>query len=176
MTALQNNIINPNLLSQINFRVLMKRTPTLNFLCTDVELPGCNLPSPAASTPFVPIPEPGDHLDFDPLSITFLVDEDFLNWIEVHSWIRSISHADNFEQYKALDDQPQWTGLGVKSDIVVSVLDSARNANFNITYYDAFPISVSKIVFTSSATGVKHIKCNATFAYINWDYQSGSDL
>jgi hypothetical protein len=176
MTALESNISNPNLLSQINFKLILKRAPTLNFLCTDIEVPGCNLPSPAASTPFVPIPEPGDHLDFDPLSITFLVDEDFLNWIEVHQWLRAVAHADNFEQYKALDDVPQWTGHSVKSEIVVAILDSARNANFILTFYDAFPLSISKLNLTTAATAIKHIKCTATFAYMNFDYSSGNDL
>lgn len=164
------------MLSQINFRFLLKRAPTLNFTCTDINIPGCNLPSVAASTPFVPMPQPGDHLVFEPLEATFLVDENFLNWIEIHTWMRRIAHADNFDQLKELADQPQWTGNGIKSEIVVSILDSARNANFHVTFYDAFPTSVSKLMFTTSATTIQNVKCSVAFEYLNFDYQSGTDL
>lgn len=149
----------------------MKRSPTLIYFCTKVNVPGVSLPAVNQPTPFVVIPQPGDHLEFNPFQAIFKVDEDLTNYFEIHAWLRALGKADQFKDYAALEAKPQYTGFGLKSDIVCSILNSSRNANFNIIYNDAFPTDLSDIVFDSQSSDVMTLSATVTFRYLNYDYE-----
>jgi hypothetical protein len=97
------------------------------------------------------IPVYGDHVTFNPLVVTFKVDEDLKNYFEIHSWMSALGNAYDQANFKALAANPQYTGIGLKSEILLTILGSARRSNFNVTFYDAFPVSLSDLVFHAAA-------------------------
>ena len=169
MTAIDNTPYNKNFLSPINFIFQIKRSPHLNFFVQEVNLPSISINFPAQQNPFVHIPISGDHVDFASLKVSFKVDEDLQNWFEVHNWIRSLGFPFEFEEYKNLASSPKTSGLGLVSDISIVILNQVRNPIFEVTFRDAFPVSLSDLNFKISETDVNYITATAEFKYVLYD-------
>lgn len=165
---------NLNLLSQINFKMMLVRSPEVEYFLTKVNVPGVLLPATKQPTPFVDIWQYGDHVQYKPLVVTFKVDENLTNYLTMYQWIRDLGKSDTFDQFKNLKANPQISGYGLKSDIVVSILDSARNANFNITYYDCIPVELSDLQFDAQATDVMMINAAVSIRFLTWDFTTNA--
>lgn len=163
--AVKDQPTNRNYLSPVGYRFTLKRAPNVEFFVQRVSLPGLSLPVVDRPTPFVRIPEPGDHLEFNQLSVTFKVNEDLDNYLEVFNWMIALGKPEKFEQYtfdpRQSFNDPKAT---VKSDITINILTSAMNSNFEVTCRDCFPVSLSELEFDSTATDINYIEATVTFA------------
>ncbi len=157
-----------NMLSPLNFKFTLKRAPNLNFFVQRINIPGVALPKVDTPNPLIKIPLSGDHLEYDELDITFKVDENLQNYLEVHNWVRALGKP-SFNEYSVLANQATYTGEGLKSDIVVTVLTSQKNSNYEFIFKDAFPISISSISFQSTDESVNYIEASARFVYTIFD-------
>ena len=162
---------NLNYLPSGTFKVFIRRCPSVVFFTQKVNLPGVKLPPVEYKTPFPDIAETGDHLEFNPFQVTFIVDENLNNWLEIHSWMRNLGHADDFIEYAALEAKPDWTGESLKSEIILTILDSARDPFMHVTFHDCIPIDLTDISFDSTLTDAKYLTATATFNYTNFDYE-----
>ena len=107
MTAIDNTPNNRNFMSPLNFKFQIKKTPNVNFFIQKVNVPEITLPDATSSTPLVNVPYPGDHLIYGTLNITFKVDEDFQNYMEIHNWMKALGKPKEYEQYAAIEKLPQ---------------------------------------------------------------------
>lgn len=169
MSALSNNPSNLNFLSPLNFNFRLKRAPNLNFFIQKVNLPGISFPSAVETNPFVNIPIAGDHLQYGDLSVTFKVDEDLNNYLEIHNWIRALTFPDNFDEYKTISKNPEFTGNGITSDITLVISNSVKIPNFEVNFRNAYPTSLSALSFQTTDSTVEFITATATFKYIMYD-------
>ena len=165
MSAVDNTPTNKNFLSPLNFKFQIKKAPYVNFFIQQVNIPSILLQSPEKGNPFVNIPYPGEHLKFGELKISFKVDEDLKNYLEIHNWITSLGKPENFDQYKTIQDKPIATGEGIYSDISLIVLSSSKMANYEIVFVDAYPITVSDLTFNTVDDTVNYVTASATFKY-----------
>ena len=165
MTAIDNTPENKNFLSPLNFRFSLKRAPHVNFFLQRVNIPAITLPEIMIPTEFVPIPTQFTHLTYEQFSITFKVDEDLTNYLEIHNWIRALGFPTSFEEHAAIAQIPEYTGNGLRSDISLIALNSAKNPNYEIVFVDAFPTSLGEIVFDTTDNDVNYITTSANFIY-----------
>jgi hypothetical protein len=165
MTAISDNPANRNFLSPINFKFRIKKAPNLNFFVQKINVPQMNLPPLDQNNPFTKIPKPGDHLTFSDLEITFKVDEDLQNYMEVYNWMVQMARSQNFDQYKHILDKSPTTGEGIFSDLELEILDSKRRANYAVVFEDAFPINLGNIEFDTTMEDVNYITAVTTFKY-----------
>lgn len=168
MSALDNTPDNKNFLSPLNFKFFIKKTPHINFFVQRVNVPSIRLVQVDTSNPFVKTPYAGDHIEFGTLSLNFKVDEDLKNYLEIHNWIRGLGFPENYEQYRDLSDKPIYTGDGIVSDVTLTVLASTKTPNFEITFVDAFPISLSDLPFNTTDNTVNFLSADATFKYTHY--------
>ena len=168
MSAVDNTPSNKNFLSPLNFKFIMKRAPHVNFFVQKVNVPGIGLPAVTTPNPLLRIPEPGDQLEFDELSISFRVDEDLQNYLEIQNWLRAIGKQ-SFQQYGAIAAYQPFTGESIKSDVSLTILSSAKRPNYEIVFQDAFPIKISSIEFDSSMEDVMYIEAEASFRYTKYE-------
>lgn len=171
MTALDSQVENKNFLSPLNFRFQIKKCPNVNFFLQNVNLPGMTLVGPEQPNPFVKIPKAGDHIEFDDLMINYKVDEDLQNYLELYNWIRELGFPNNFDEYKSIAGKPVYTGLGITSDMSLIVLSSSRNPTYEVIFKDAFPISISSLIFDSTQPDVQFLEASATFRYRSYSIQ-----
>jgi len=169
MTAVDNTPSNRNFLSPLNFSFQIKRAPNVNFFLQKVNIPSITIPKIDIPTPFVPIPSPFTHLTYGEFSITFKVDEDFQNYLEIHNWIRSLGFPDNPGEYLAIEQNPEYTGAGLTSDISLIALNSAKNPNYEITFRNAFPTRLSDVNFDATLSDVQFVTAEAQFTYFMYD-------
>lgn len=169
MTAIDNTPTNKNFLSPINFSFQIKKAPNVNFFIQEVSLPKIDLHNVDTSNPFVTFPFPGDHITYDVLSINFKVDEDLENYMEIHNWIKGLGKPETFQQYADLDKNPSYSGNGIYSDISLIIMSNIKNPNFNVTFKDAFPISLSGLNFNSTKEDINYLTASASFKYTLYD-------
>jgi len=165
MSAIDNTPSNKNFLSPLNFKFQIKKAPHVNFFIQKVNIPPLLLVAPEIPNPFVKAPIPGDHINYSDLSITFKVDEDLQNYLEIHEWIKALGKPHDFDQYRAIEEKKSWTGDGIYSDITVSILSSTKSPNYEVTYVDAHPVSLSGIEFNTTDGDVNYIEATAVFKY-----------
>lgn len=163
--ALSDNPQTFNFLSPLNFKFLMNRTPNLNFEVVRINIPSIGLPAPIFNNPLVDLPQPGDQPSFSPLVVQFKVDENFNNYVEVYKWMMQLSGLPNQMKFNQLSKNPYWTGLGEKSEILITILDSAKNVNIIIDLHDAFPTSLSELIFDAQLGDIPYITATVVFAY-----------
>jgi hypothetical protein len=166
MSALENTPTNPNFLSPLNFKFSIKRAPHINFFIQRVNIPSITLPTYESPNPFVKIPEPGEHLEYGDLEITFRVDENLQNYLEIHNWIRALGKPKDFAEYRAIAKNPNYTGDGIRSDLTLLVLSSAKNPNYEFVFTEAYPYELSTLNFDTTKSDVEYIEASATFKYI----------
>ena len=173
MTLVAGTPTNTNSLLQSNFVFRIRKAPHVNFFIQSAEVPQITIPSTQHPTPFVARKIPGDHITFDPFNISFLVDEDLQGYLEIHNWLMGIGFPNEFDEYADLASQPSVLGLGIYSDISLTVLTSAKNPNFEIIFKDAFPISLSTLNMeaTVDAGGVSYQTVHAAFDYTSYSIQ-----
>lgn len=169
MSAIDNTPTNKNFLSPLNFKFQIKKAPHVNFFIQKVNIPDIKLISPEYPNPFVNAPIPGEHLTYGILDITFKVDEDLQNYLEIHNWIKALGKPQNYDQYKTIQDKKPGTGDGIYSDISLMVLSSTKMANYEIVFMDAFPVNISSVVFNTTDNDVNYIEAAASFRYTLFD-------
>jgi hypothetical protein len=163
---------NRNFLAQPNFRFFIKKTPNVNYFIQDINLPGISIPQTEHPNPFTRIPYSGDHIDWEPLNVTFMVDEDMANYLEIWNWLVALGFPQNHDQYRALASIKKETGDGMISDASLMLLSSKMNSMFDITFIDAFPVALSGINFSSTTNDYQFLTATATFAYTYYTINS----
>lgn len=171
MSALDNTPENKNFLSPLNFRFQIKKAPHVNFFIQKVNIPAINIPDVVTPNPFVRIPFSGEHITYQDLNITFKVDEDLENYLELHNWLKGLGKPQNYEQYREIEQKPIYTGEGIVSDISITILSSTKLANYEVIYVDAFPVSLSGINFNTVDTDVNYLEASATFKYTYYNIE-----
>jgi hypothetical protein len=169
--AVNDNVTNKNFLNPLNFVFSIKRAPHIEFFIQKINLPGLKLDSPTYATPFVKIPEVGDHIDYELLKITFKVDEDLQNYLEIHKWLKGLGKPKNFQEYRDLAEKPQFIGYGLKSDISLIVMTNIKNPNYTTTFIDAFPVYLSGLQFDTTTPDINYLIAEASFKYTYYDIE-----
>jgi len=174
MSATANQPTNKSFLSPLGFKFTIKKTPHINYFVQSVSLPSITLGRSEIPTPFIKLPLAGDHLDFGELTVTYKVDESLKNYLEIYNWMIAIGFPDSFDQFKTVDAARQskntgtvqpMSGLGIYSDVTLTILSSAMNPIHNITYYNAFPTSISELEFMTTDSDVNYLTSTVSFSY-----------
>jgi hypothetical protein len=169
MSAIDNTPENKNFLSPLNFKFFIKRSPHVNFFIQKVNIPDITLKPATYPNPLVNIPIPGEHLDYGILNITFKVDEDLQNYLEIHNWIRALGKPTDYEEHKAISEKAIITGEGIYSDISLMILSSTKMANYEVIFTDAHPVNISGLTFNTTDSDVNYIEASASFKYVYYD-------
>jgi hypothetical protein len=168
-----NKIENKNYLAPTGFRFILNKSPKVSFMGNMVNIPSLNLGIAEYSTRLRPLPEPGSKVTFGDLELTFLVDEDLENYMEIQNWIRGLGspfslheiqelyRSDIYEQYQ----RGVQSNIPLFSDGVLTVLNSNNRANFKINFYDLFPYNLSALDFDATQTDVQYFTARVEFKY-----------
>lgn len=161
---------NQSLAQTTKFKLSFERLPEVTFFCQSINLPGLSTSEVAQNTPFVDLYSPGDKLVYEPLQLSFLVDEDYRSWFSVHDWIRGLTFPENFAEYDNLKNYSRFPAKEIKgtpqfSDAVLTVYTNQNNPNLRITFKDCFPTSVSGLTFSTQNSADNIFAADATFRF-----------
>jgi len=162
---------NPNFLLPLHFAFHVKKTPNLNWYVQTINIPGVHLPPVEIQNPFVKVPYPGDHIQYDDIMINFKVDEGFANWLELYNWIKKMGYPNEYAEYRSITAPTVPVGEGIKSDISLIIMNSSRIPKINIIFKDAFPVSLSSLIFDSTKQNPDPIDASCTFRYTSYELE-----
>jgi len=168
---------NKNYLKPNSFRLIFSRLPNIEYFCQSANLPKITLGAAMQPTPFVDIPHTGDKMEYDPLIITFMVDENMRNYIELHNWMVGLGFPKSHDQYAALLKDPTSRFLksdtllttGLYSDASLFILNNNNMPIVEIRFYDAFPVSLEGLDFDLRVPTVDYFTGIATLRYKLYD-------
>jgi hypothetical protein len=155
---------NPNFLSPLSYKFVLQRTPNLNFNIQSVRLPGMTLSSTETATPFVSIPNSGK-ITFSPLTITFRVNEDMSDYLEIHNWMKGLGSPSDFTGYANLKNSDQ----GLYSDATLVINNSRKLGNISAKFIQMFPVDISDLQFTTMDTDVNYLECTVDFRFLSYE-------
>ena len=179
---------NLDYLSPTQFKFNIHQLPKVEFFCTAANVPAINLGEAIFPTPYKQIPVMGDTLTYDNLSISFIVDENLENYIELHEWLTAIGFPKDREQFTTFrsstadspvitqgvsDDRGLTTGSsqlstsarGMFGDAILTILTNKNNPVVEVRFQDLFPVALGALDFTQVATDVEYISVTADFSY-----------
>jgi hypothetical protein len=168
--------------SPTQFRFGINQLPKVEFFTVGANLPGITGSPGTLSTPFKDIPILGDKLEYENLSINFIVDEYLENYKSLHDWLTGIgfpSNRDEFREYRDITSNSPAGGTAPAADIVggstpdkalysdafLMILSNKNNPIVEVVFENIFPISLSGLDFTQTSTDVEYISASAEFAY-----------
>ena len=176
--------------TQFKFQII--KLPKVEYFCTAANVPGINLGTAEQITPLKDIPLPGDRLQYDTLTISFLVDENLENYREIHGWLTGVGFPKNYEQFQTLQGastdrfpSTQNTGTskeigeikkatqddgGLYSDATLMILTSKNNANLEVRFRNIYPTSLSGLDYNQQAADVDYLTATVTFEYAIYEF------
>ena len=153
MASLAEQPKNINYLTNVQFKFELVGYSEINFFVQGVNLPG--LSTQAAQMPFPRQPGIQKNLgviEFEMLSVQFLVDEYLKNYISIWNWMMD-KDASN-------------------TSAVLTLLSSHMNPFMEIHFNRLFPTGLSELLFDSTATEPEYKVANLTMSYQNYTIQN----
>ena len=166
--ALNDQPDNTQFLSPLGFNFMIKKLPNTNYFVQSVNVPSVQATDVVVPTPFTNIPTIGDRLNYSEFQLSFKVDEDMTNYIELYDWLLQLHFPEDFAQSKNIyqkQNNVDFLADGPYSDATLTVLNSAMNPNKEVIFEDCYPIALSDLQFSTTAASVDYIECQATFRY-----------
>lgn len=163
------NNINP--LSPNGFLLSIKKLPELTYFSQIVDLPDVSLANTQMGNPLSSFALPGDQIDWSPLNIQFLVDEEMKNYEAIFNWIIGLGFPDSHDQFEDLMDRnPDYTVNSKSvSDGFLQILSSNNVAIKSFMFKDLMPISLGTIQFNTTNSDVPYVVGNVSFKYTQFE-------
>lgn len=130
------------------FSLIFPSQPNVNFFVQQFTLPAIKINQVTVATRFVDYNEVGEKLQYEPFSLTFLVDKYSRNWASIFNWMKEIT--------------VDGSNVGRTDDIVLMV-----DGKEFIRFYGAWPTSLSGYELDSTIEKLTYVKANLT---LNYDY------
>ena len=133
------------------FRMVFHKAPNTSYFCQNFTMPGVTVNEVVVARPQVDAYFPGDKLIFEPLTVTMLVAENMENYVEIFDWLNASVKSDNSpDKY---------------DNITAYILSSKNNTNAEVTFVNAFPVSIAPISFNVQDNDVTYAQVDVTFRY-----------
>jgi hypothetical protein len=178
--------------SPTQFKFSIIKLPKVEYFCTAVNIPGVNLGETTQGTPLKKIPVPGDTLTYEPLQMTFLVDENLENFQEIHGWLVGLGFPRDHREFQNLlssgsDRFPTRNATNISSeagktkfaaadtgpvlsDATLTVLSSKNNAQVEVRFRDLYPTGLTGLGYNQQAGDVDYLTATVSFSYLIYDF------
>lgn len=96
-------------------------------------------------------------VDWSPLSMTVLMDEEFTNYLYLMKWMMSFIDEDDYRR--------------LIKDTKLSILSANKKSLLIYTFVGAFPTNLSDVSFDSSTMDAQNITftCEIRYQYFKWE-------
>jgi len=177
----------PNVLdysSPTQFRFLINQLPKVQYFTTSANVPGISLGEMDFKTRFKAIPLMGDVLTYEDLTISFIVDENLENYIEMHTWLTAIGFPKDRKQFSDFrsttsnvatiqrgeskdigDVRASTPERAMYSDAMMTILTNKNNPVVECRFRDVFPTSLSGLTYSQNQTDVEYLTATVNFKY-----------
>lgn len=149
---------NRNFLNPIGYLLKLEKFEGVDFFCQRANVPDITMPTTEVPSRFRNLPIiPGGGVTFGDFSVSFIVDEDLVNYNSIAKWIRDNGNADQMARTTAEKD--------IYTHGQLHIVTSAYNPAFIVEFKDIFPVSLSGLQFDATITDVEYITAEVTFKH-----------
>ena len=160
---------NINPLGSNGFMFSIVKYPEISFFCQEVTIPGLNLPAIPMSTRLSDFYLSGSKLEFEELSIQFLIDENMNNFVSIYNWLVGLGAPESKSQYVEFINNSHGfdytRNSKESSDGILQILNSANKPIRRIHFHNIIPISLQSLTVQSTTTDTTYLLGQATFRY-----------
>lgn len=163
-----------SILQPTKFQMAFARIPDVQYFCQKVKLPGGSVQPVIQQTPFKNRPAAGHKLDYETLTIEFMVEEEMYSWEEIHNWLKDIGTETSFDDYRNLQRMSAPAALGkypAYSDATLSVLSTQNNPKLRFKFHDIFPIRLGDIQFDTMRSADEVYTLEAEFGFFYYELE-----
>ena len=175
--------INKSILQKNNFRLLIDKVPTVEYFVRTATVPGMSFSETTVATGIgLDAYFPGDKVEFEKLSVSFVVDEDLQNFKEIYDWMDSIVPIADPSAYEAYVESVK-TGSGTYSAVnndlnqysdITLVMNTNKNLpNKLLRFHDCFPISLGALELESGSDS-EAVSTTVSFRFTYYEIESTS--
>ena len=168
-------IANRNYMSPLGFKLILTKTPKVDFLCQSANIPQISMGTAVQATYLKDIPVPGDKVLYDDLTVRFLVDEKMENYLAIYKWITGLGYPESLGQFKQLKTDDIRTNASASdegdpryfefSDATLQILNSNYKSSVLVNFKDVFPIALSTLDFDVTTRDYAYFTAEVTFKY-----------
>jgi hypothetical protein len=169
---------NNNYLSPIGFKFILEKAPKVAYLCQTAAIPEISLGTVDIPTYLVPMPIEGN-LNYSSMNLTFLVDENLENYLQLHNWMRALGVPTSFRERADFEDAVRYPGArenkkdrNIFSDGTLQVLNNNYLNNFDIQFVDLIPTSLSTLDFDATTSETNFMTATVSFTYTYYEIRT----
>ena len=152
MASLVNQPKNMNPLADVQFKFDIAALPETSFFVQTTSLPGISLTPMEIGLPQrTGLALNTGVIQYEELTIAFLVDEYLKNWMEIYNWL---------------------TGSPSYTSGVLTILSSSMNPTMEAHFKQLFPISLSALEFDSTTADPTYQQASVSFKYTEYTIKS----
>jgi len=164
--------------SPINHVIMFSRMPEVSFVVQDVRLPGLSANPARVVAPGLIVRHAPDRLNYDPLTVTFMIDEDYRAHRELHDWMIGMTGGEDRATLVAnfLKDQEYWTwpetdpykkhGRACSTHAGLTIVNGAKVPVVQVLFYNVYITQIGEVAFSTMATDtITAMTSTATFEY-----------
>ena len=147
------------------FQFRLDKVPNIIYFCQSVNLPGITkLEFEQPTILSHPIRSPVNAIRFEDLIMTFKVDENLNNWLEIHNWIKDMSNYTDDTSF-----QKGWQYQREGGELLI--LNSSYAPKLKVKFRKLFPIKLDGLAFNTVAPDSQELFCTVKFAYSDYDIE-----
>lgn len=169
---------NLDLARPTQFRFSVLKIPNTEYFIQEVNLPGLAFSGDAVlNTRFTSLNMMGDTVNYEPLEISFSVQENLSNWREIHDWMVGIGFPENTAQFAEAISDASATRTSVpsrtanvstlQSDATLMIMTNKNNPTVKVNFKNVYPTSLSGVSFDTKDTDAQNLTATMT---MNYDY------
>ena len=168
-------IANRNYMSPLGYKLILTKTPKVDFLCQSANIPQISMGTAIQPTYLKDIAVPGDKVLYDDLRVRFLVDEQMENYLSIYNWMTGLGYPENAGQFRQLKKDDLRTDASVSddadpryfefSDATLQILSSNYKPSVLVNFKDAFPTTLSTLDFDVSTRDYAYFTAEVSFKY-----------
>lgn len=146
-----NDEISTNTLSISEFKFEIPGMKHINFWVQSAELPSITPGQAKLATPFGSLSLPGQEAEYDPLNISFLVDDECNSYFELLDWLQDFRH-----------------GSASRRDGMLTLKRANGVVAREIRFRSMVITGLTNLPFASDVDNASNIVANATFSYVDY--------
>ena len=167
---------NLDLARPTQFRFSILKIPNTEYFIQEVNLPGIAFSGDAVlNTRFTSLNMMGDTVNYEPLEISFAVQENLSNWREIHDWMVGIGFPENTGQFADAISDAAVTRTSVpsrtanvstlQSDATLMIMTNKNNPTVKVNFKNVYPTSLSGVSFDTKDTDAQNLTATMTMSY-----------
>jgi hypothetical protein len=157
-----NTPTNPLLVNYFQF--ILDRVPNMVYFCQSANLPGIAFGVAEQPTTLGhPVKVPTGAFRFEDLDLTFRVDENLTNWLEIHNWIKTTGNYN--------DDANTLPYNKKTSDATLIITNSVYKPKIKIHFKQVFPQFLSGINFAVNTPTATEALASVKFAHTGYNVE-----